>query len=306
MPRILVVGSINTDLVLEVDRLPNRGENLIGERHSYLSGGKGANQAIAAARLGAEVALVGRVGKDSQGDTLRAELEREGIDTRWVTSTTSAPTGLAVITVERHGENRIIVYPGANMTLDASCVLEALTETFDAVMLQLEVPDEVVVAVCSAAREKGIPVVLDAGPARSFDLSLVHGIAILTPNQTEALALTGLPCDSIERAEVAARALYASSGARFVVVKMGELGALVLAEGSATHVPAFAVEAVDPTAAGDAFTAALLVRWLATGNILDAARYGNAAGSLAASKLGAQQSLPHRAAVDLLGGRLDQ
>jgi ribokinase len=214
MPRILVVGSINTDLVLEVDRLPNPGENLIGERHSYLSGGKGANQAIAAARLGADVALAGRVGSDWQGERLTAELEREGVDTRWVTSTKSAPTGLAVITVERNGQNRIIVYPGANMTLDTSCALAALTETFDAVMLQLEVPDEVVVATCSAAREKGIPVVLDAGPARSFDLSLVHGLAILTPNQTEALALTGIPCDSVERAQDAARALSEMSGAR--------------------------------------------------------------------------------------------
>lgn len=298
VPRILVVGSINLDLVLEMDRVPGPGENLVGARYSYLPGGKGANQAVAAARLGAEVAFVGRLGSDPHGARLAAALESDGVDIRHLTVSKDEPTGLAVIAVERTGQNRIVVYPAANMTLEPSMVEAALQDPYDLVLLQLEMPDAVVAASYRAARARGIPVVLDAGPARAFDLSLVHGIDVLSPNQSEAAALSGRPCDSVEEARRAAPVLAERSGARFVVIKLGDKGTLLFANGDASWVPAFAVDAVDPTAAGDAFTAAWALRWLSTGDLHEAAHYANAAGALAASKLGAQASLPDRRAVE--------
>ncbi len=300
MPRILVVGSVNMDLVLELGRVPAPGENLIGTRYSYVPGGKGANQAVAAARIGAEVTFVARVGSDAHGERLRESLEREGIDTSQVGCAPGAPSGLAVIMVEKSGQNRIIVYPGANMTLDESCVVAAFGAEYDAVMLQLEVPDAVVAAAYRGARERRVPVVLDAGPARQFDLSLVRGIDILSPNQSETSVLTGMPCDTVEQARAAAVKLAELSGARHVVIKMGAQGALAHSGGAGVHVPPFAVDAVDPTAAGDAFTAATVVRWLETGVLVESVRFGNAAGALAASILGAQPSLPSRKAAEAL------
>jgi ribokinase len=300
MSRILVIGSVNMDLVLELERVPAPGENLIGTRYSYVPGGKGANQAVAAARLGADVSFVARVGGDEHGEKLREGLRGEGVDVSRVVMAGDAPSGLAVIAVEKSGQNRIMVYPGANMTLDEKCVVSAFETPYDAVMLQLEVPDAVVGAAFREAGKRGIAVVLDAGPARPFDLATVRGIDILSPNQSETTALSGLPCETITEAERAAAVLSERSEARAVVIKLGAQGALVVAGGAATHVPPFRVKAVDPTAAGDAFTAAMTVRWLETGDMRESVRFGCAAGGLAASVLGAQPSLPRRAAVERL------
>ena len=296
-PRILVVGSANMDLVLEVERVPSPGENLIGTHYSYIPGGKGANQAVAAARAGARVALAGRVGSDAHGGTLLDGLKREGIDTQFV-GRDEGPSGLAVILVDAAGQNRILVYPGANMTLRPEHLDRAFGEKWDAVMLQLEVPDDTVAGAVAKARARGIPVVLDAGPARAFDLGLVQGLDILSPNQSETTALTGLPCDTVAHAEAAARALADRSRARIVVIKMGALGAFAFTEGRGVHVPAFPIKAVDPTAAGDAFTAAMAVAWLKDRDVAAAVRVGNAAGALAASRLGAQPSLPSAGEIE--------
>ena len=302
MPRILVIGSVNMDLVLERARVPAPGENLLGTRYCYVPGGKGANQAVAAARAGAAVSFVARVGQDAHGSRLREALAAEGIHTGEVTTVPGLSSGLAVITVEEDGQNRIIVYPGANMGLDVSCVEAAFAAPCDALMLQLEISDAVVAAACAAAQKRGIAVILDAGPARPFDLGLVRGVDILSPNQSEAAALTGCACDSVEQARHSAAVLAQKSGARIVVLKLGALGALVHENGTATHVEAFRVSAVDPTAAGDAFTAAMTLRWLECGDILQAVRFGNAAGALAASVLGAQPSLPRREAIEAMLG----
>jgi ribokinase len=208
------------------------------------------------------------------------------------------PSGLAVITVEKTGQNRIIVYPGANMGLDKSCVDSAFGAPYDAVMLQLEVPDAVVTAACAAAKKRGVAAVLDAGPARPFALQAIKGIDILSPNQSEAAVLAGVPCDTAAQASRAAEILAERSGARFVIIKLGAQGATVYSGGKSTHVPPFTVNAVDPTAAGDAFTAAMTVRWIETGDMRESVRFGNAAGALTASKLGAQPSLPSRGAVE--------
>ncbi len=291
-PAILVVGSINMDLVLQTERAPLAGESFIGREYGYVPGGKGANQAVAAARLGADVTFVGKIGADAHGTKLKERLQEQGISTESLTVDQGSQTGLAVIMVEASGQNRIIVYPGANMAIGERDVERAFERPYDAVMTNLEIPQPIVVEVCRRAREKGIPVVLDAGPAQPFDLGQVPGLEILTPNETETLALVGRECGTAEEAEAAAQALAAASGARFVVIKMGRQGALLYDEGTARLLPAFDVEAVDTTAAGDAFTAAVTVHYLRHGDLARAVQYANAAGALAVTRLGAQPSLP--------------
>lgn len=297
-PRILVVGSINMDLVLQMDRAPAPGENVPGQSYSYVCGGKGANQAVAAARLGARVDLVARVGHDAEGEKLRRGLEDEGISTKFVTRDDRSPSGLAVICVEANGQNRIIVYSGANMTIAAEHAEKALQGEYDALMLQLEVPDAVVTASFAAARKKRIPVILDAGPARPFDLNRVQGIDILSPNQHEATALTGIPCENQTDARIAGKRLRELSEAKHIVIKMGEAGAFLMSGQICELVPAFPITPIDPTAAGDSFTTGMVIDWLRSGDIRQAVRYGNAAGALAATRLGAQTSLPRAEEVD--------
>ena len=301
-PSILVVGSMNMDLVMEAERIPAPGESYFGESYRYIPGGKGANQAAAAAKLGGRVTFVGRVGDDAHGSRLKANLQSQGISTDFVATDPNRPTGLAVIFVEPSGENRIMVYGGANMGMTAQDAEAALTTepgTYDAIMMNFEIPDPVIVSVCRRASTLGIPVIIDAGPARSFDLSSLGGPEILSPNETETRALTGVDCDSLAQAAIAAKILAAESGARYVIIKMGKQGALLhdpkAPPGEAdVHLDAFAVDPVDATAAGDAFTAALAIRYLMTGDLYEAVRYGNAAGALAVTRLGAQPSLPNR------------
>jgi ribokinase len=226
------------------------------------------------------------------------DLKAEGITTKFVSADPTSPTGLAVVLVEDSGQNRILVYAGANMKLTVEQVETALRDEYEAVLLQLEVPDAVVAASVRAAQRKRVPVVLDAGPARPFDLKLITGIDILSPNQSEAEALTGLPCKNAAEAGKAARRLRRLSAARHVVIKMGAAGAFLLTDAASEMVPAFQVKAVDPTAAGDSFTAGLALEWLRTGDLRRAVRYGNAAGALSAMTIGAQPSLPTAAEVD--------
>jgi len=291
-PKILVVGSVNMDLVLPLDRMPDAGETLFGETYSYVPGGKGANQAVAAARMGAEVTFCGRVGRDAFGKTLTDNLRREGIDTSFIVED-NAPTGLAVIPVEKSGQNRIIVISGANMKLTEADVKAAFTRDYNAVMMQLEAPLPVVYATYQMARDRGIPVILDAGPAMKIPLEPLYGIDILSPNETEIYAMTGLRADSPEGAAVAAKRLAALSGAKAVVVKMGKQGALLHQNGAPEFFPAFDnITVADTTAAGDTFTAALAVQWLLHGDLDAAVRYANAAGALCVSRKGAQPSIP--------------
>ena len=305
-PSILVVGSINMDLVIRVPRMPQPGESLMGETCHYISGGKGANQAVAAARLGATVTLAGKIGKDANGMKLREYLDAQGVSTRCVVSDVTSQTGLAVITLDAAGQNSIVVFPGANMDIQKAELEPAFAAArYDAVMLQLEVSPEIVIASCAMARAAGIPVVLDAGPAQAFPLKRVPGIAILSPNETETLALTGLEVRTLDDAARAASILLARSGARAVVLKLSEKGALLrTAAGVSEHFPAQRVEVVDTTAAGDAFTAAMTIRYLQTNDLREAIAYGNLAGALAVTRLGAQPSLPTTGEVDAFQSRV--
>ena len=295
-PRLLVIGSINMDLVLKAARVPQAGETLLGEGYAFIPGGKGANQAVAAARLGAQACLAGRIGADEHGARLKDQLRRQGVGLEFLAQEEGTGTGLAVVMVEAGGQNRILVYPGANMRLcedDATGALEAPPAGgWDALLIQLEIPTQTVIAACRRAKTLGIPVFLDAGPARDFPLEKVRGVAFLSPNEAETLALTGIEPRTTAHAAEAARALARKAGAETVIIKMGEQGAYLYHGGSGEQVPAIAVRAVDTTAAGDAFMAALALRWLETGDPLDSVRFANLAGALAVTTMGAQPSLP--------------
>lgn len=299
-PSVLVIGSINMDLILEASRQPHVGESLIGCCYSYAPGGKGANQAVALARLGASVTMVGCVGSDQNGRALAENLRREGIDTEFLREDCEIQTGLAVVLVAAEATNSILVFPGANMRLTFRDLEPAFqARKYDAILLQLEIPNQLVIEACRRAQEAGMPIILDAGPAQEFPLEQIRGIDILTPNETETLALTGIEVRSSADAERAAEKLLSRSDAKAVVIKLGEAGALLQRqEGKCIHFPAQRVAAIDPTAAGDAFTAAMTMCYLESGDIESAVAYGNFAGALATTKIGAQRALPTQAEID--------
>jgi ribokinase len=293
-PSILVVGSVNMDLVLQLPRMPLLGESMVGHQYSRIPGGKGANQAVGLARLGAKVTLAGKVGKDADGATLLGLLKQQGVATDYVIEAEGSSTGLAVIFLDATGQNSVAVFPGANYEITEDELRTVFAaDKFDAVMMQLEVPDQVVIATYRFAEKSAIPVFLDAGPARPFPLEQLWGIDLLSPNETEVTALTGIEVKSLADAERAAAKLMTRSGAKAVVIKLGSQGALLrTADGQVEQYRAPQVEAIDTTAAGDAFTAALLVRYLETGDFREAVPYANFAGALATTRLGAQPSLP--------------
>lgn len=297
MNRVLVVGSANADMIVQVDRLPRPGETILGGRFATAQGGKGANQAVAAARLGAQVTFVARLGQDALGDQARAAYQADGIDCTYLSRDPDQPTGVALILVDRQGENMIAVASGANAALSPAHVTEAaVSMAADVVLTQLESPLPTVAAVLDLARSTGVRAILNPAPAQPLPDTLLQGV-ILTPNETEAAQLTGLPVHTIEQAEAAARQLL-DRGAAAVVVTLGRQGALLVTPNEVQAVPAFAVQAVDTTAAGDAFNGGMAVA-LSRGLALpEAGRYGNAVAALSVTRLGAQPSLPSQRAVD--------
>lgn len=294
--KVLVVGSANVDLVAQVPRCPKDGESLIGRSFRTVCGGKGANQAVAAARLGATTWFAGAVGADSFGQMQRAALSGAGVDVTYLKTHPTEPTGTAMIFVAETGQNSIVVIPSANFALTPADV-EALAPVFnevDVVLLQLEIPMPVVDATLALARRRGVLSIVDAGPAQPVAEDILRKADVVSPNETEAEAITGVAVRSPDDARVAAHKLL-DAGAGEVVMKLGEHGALYLGK-ECFHEPAFAVEPVDTTAAGDAFTAALALHWRTLPR-RDVIRYANAAGALATTVAGAQPSMPTRAAV---------
>jgi ribokinase len=299
-PRILVVGSINMDLVLHAQVLPQSGESAIAETYHYSAGGKGANQAAAAALLGADSFFAGKVGEDDNGRRLREGLAKFGVHTQGLKCDGEAPTGLAAILVEEGGRNRILVYPSANMRLSPADVIPLMDEVHpDAMIIQFEIPVKTVIACCQAAKVRSIPVAVDAGPAQPFPIELLEMPLIFSPNETETLALCGILPDSEESALRAAQALMARTHALYVIIKRGEHGAYIYdGKGLALNVPAIPVTAVDSTAAGDAFMAAVTIRFLQSNDIVSAVKYANHVGALTVTRAGAQASLPSAEEVE--------
>jgi ribokinase len=297
--RVVVVGSSNFDVVVNADRPPREGENVLASNLKFFPGGKGANQAVAVKRLGAQVTFIGAVGKDIIGDYLVGHLEASGIDNHWVRREAERSSGCAFISIYPSGNNSIVVDPGANRTLkpeDIDRAQEAIAEA-DAVLTVLEIPMETVEAVLRAGRKAGKLTVLDAGPPRQCSTEILKLADIVSPNETELEALSKEAVSGRESVESAARKLL-EQGAETVVVKMGSDGSMLVTAEGATHFPASRIKAVDPTAAGDAFTAALTVRLAMGEKIEDAMRYANLAGALAVTKLGALPSLPTREEVE--------
>lgn len=303
-PHVLVVGSANFDMVAKVPRLPKEGESLLATGLRFFPGGKGANQAVAVRRLGAKSTFIGAVGRDLIGDFLIQGLEANGIDTTWVKHDTERTTGCAFIPLLPNGNNCIVVDPGANFSLTPAD-LERAKEVIagaDALISVLEVPLDVVEAAFRLARKAGKLTILDAGPPRPCPPELLKLADIVSPNETELEHLSGEKVRDRASARRAAEKLL-ELGARMLVLKLGSDGSMLVRAKGSQHFPACKVQAVDPTAAGDAFTAALAVRLAVGDSIEDAIRYANVAGALAATKLGAQPSMPTREEVEAFAAR---
>jgi len=291
---VVVFGSINMDLVVRTPRLPTPGETLTGHTFFTAPGGKGANQAVACARLGVPTRMVGRVGDDLFGEQLRASLRSFGVQDDGVL-TTPGPSGVALIAVDDTAENTIVIVPGANGAVSIADIprLERALDGARALLLQLEVPIETVVAAARAAHTRGVTVILDPAPALPLPDELYALADIITPNEHEAATLTGIAVRDDQGAIAAARALIAR-GARRVAIKLGARGALTAdAEGEQFWSP-FTVTPVDTVAAGDAFNGGLAVALSEGRSFNEAIRWGLAAGALSVTRHGAQPSMPER------------
>ncbi len=298
---IVVIGSSNTDMILQMQRIPRPGETILGGQFSMAAGGKGANQAVGAARAGGRVVFVARVGRDLFGEQAVKGFRQEGIDVQYVTQDDQAASGVALIFVAADGENSIGVASGANARLSPADLegSKAAIASADTVLMQLETPMETVQAAAAMAGAAGVRVVLNPAPAQPLADELLRHVSILTPNETEAELLTGIKVESEKGAAEAAAALRAR-GVTTVVVTLGARGAFVVSDEFTGLVPSFSVKAVDTTAAGDIFNGALTVG-LAEGRPLrEAVRWANAAAALSVTKLGAQPSAPARSEIEAL------
>jgi ribokinase len=295
---IVVVGSSNTDMIIRVPRIPRAGETLLGGEFLTAAGGKGANQAVGAARAGGTVTFVARVGRDAFGDQAIAGLRRDGIDVSCVFRDRLTASGVALIFVAKDGENSIAVAGGANAKLSPADVKKATRAIRSAALLvtQLETPLATVTAAAEVAAKAGVPVVLNPAPARPLANSLLKLISILTPNETEAELLTGIKVTDEAGAAMACAKLR-SRGVRTVILTLGERGAFLADVDGQRLVPGFKVKTVDSTAAGDIFNGALAVALAEGKTVLDAVRFANAAAALSVTRLGAQPSAPTRADI---------
>lgn len=302
MTHIAVVGSINMDLVVRAPHIPMPGETVLGSDFDTFSGGKGANQAIAAARQGSKVSMIGRVGQDAFGQQLLNGLQTEGVDTKHIGLDESTASGVALITLDTAGQNSIVVAPGANHRLTPEMVTQAWKQIppVDVLLLQFETPINTVFTGAQLAYQSGAKVVLNPAPAQALAPKLLALVDVLIPNESEIALLTGRPVESLEQIELAARGLL-DLGVGIVVVTLGERGALIV-DGSRTgvHVPGFSVEVVDTTAAGDSFVGVLAAALAEELPLQTAVTRGCAAGALAATHLGAQPSIPTKATIDQL------
>jgi len=289
-PKIVIVGSSNTDMVVRTEQLPLRGETVLGEKFIMTAGGKGANQAVAAARLGAEVTFVARLGRDMFGEQALAGYQAEGINVDYIARDDTEVSGVALIVVDKSAENIIAVAPGANGRLSPADVAlaEPAIKAADCVLLQLEIPLETVRAAIELAQRHKVRVILNPAPAQKLPDQLLRLVDVLTPNQSEAANLAGF---SHYKAEDVLTLLY-SRGPRSVIITLGSRGCDVLAGVKRQHVPAFPVEALDTTGAGDCFNGALAVALARGLKMVEAVQYANAAAALAVTRFGAQASLP--------------
>ena len=297
---IIVFGSINIDLAAKTPRLPLPGETIIGSNFFTAGGGKGANQAVAAARLGTSTHIIGRVGNDKFAEELLTNLQSYGLDIDNILIDKNTHSGVAIIAVDDSGQNNIIVIPGANNNVGEADIerLKKLLPGSTALLLQLEIRLEFVLKAAKAARETGGRVILDPAPACSdLPLEIYRLIDIITPNEVEASQLVGFPVNNPETAILAAKHLQ-ERGVKNVIVKLGDRGAVAVTADETFFAPAFAVDAIDTVAAGDAFNGGLAAALDAGLSLSEAVVWGSAAGALCTTKVGAQVAMCDRATFD--------
>jgi ribokinase len=295
MKRILVIGSSNTDMVIKTEKLPAPGETILGGTFLINPGGKGANQAVAAARLGGKVTFVAKRGNDLFGNQAVGLIMREGIHAQYIIKDNEHPSGVALITVDATGENSIVVAPGSNGYLSQDDLPTKIFEPgkYEILLLQLEIPIKTVEFAATEASENGIKVILNPAPAQKLSDNLLLHTWLITPNETEAEILTGIKVHEISTAENAALFLQ-KKGVKNVIITMGASGAYVKSESFTGMVPGVKVKAVDTTAAGDVFNGALAVSLAEGKDIRESVAFANKAASISVTRLGAQASAPYR------------
>ena len=289
--RAAVVGSINMDIILNMQKVPEIGENVLGTSYGYACGGKGANQATGLARLGAQTKMIGKVADDANGRKLIENLRNNNIDSSFV-STDGTQTGMAAIIIDGEGRNRIIVYEGSNAEMDPQKSADAIDDETDILLVQFETSEDVVVKCVNKAVSKGILTVIDCGPAKNFNLERMPGATIISPNENETEALSGIfPSDEDTILE-ASKIIMKRSKAQYVVLKLGSRGCSIWDGKNLNIIPAYKSNVVDTTAAGDCFTAALALEYKKSGDSFAACDMANKAGAIAVSRMGAESSMP--------------
>lgn len=296
MNKVCVLGSINMDLVIKVKDMPQEGETILSKGFEKIPGGKGANQAVAAARCGNNVSMIGRIGSDSDGRYLKGLLEREGIDTTHILEDKENSTGMAMITVNDKGNNSIVVIAGANMQISQMNIEDAKNVIADSDILisQFETPISLTLESFKIAKENGKITILNPAPATKIDDELLKYVDIIIPNETEAELLTGVKVETLEDAKEAGK-VFLNKGVKYAVITLGSNGAAVIENENACIVPAFKVEAVDTTAAGDSFIGGLSAKLdtsnMTFENLLKAVKFGNKVSSITVQRKGAQPSI---------------
>ena len=298
IPKIVVVGSANTDFVLQVSELPSKGQTVLGDQFTIVRGGKGANQAVAAARLGAEVTFVARLGADSFGNEAIHAYQEHGIRTDFILQDPDMHSGVALILVNPKGENTVSVGPGANSRLSAEDVFaaEAAIREADRLLVQLEIPLETVQAALELAHHHHVRTILNPAPARKIPAEILKLVDTLTPNETEAAILAGRDASAAQTDSLSQ--LASILGVPNLIVTLGSKGACILQDGQVNMISPFSITPVDTTASGDAFNGALAVALARGESFPQAVRFANAAGAITATRLGAQPSLPTREELD--------
>ena len=291
--KIFVVGSSNTDMVVRTSRIPRPGETIIGGTFMMIPGGKGANQAVAAARLGGNVTFVARTGNDMFGERSMVNYREAGIDTNYIFKDEEHPSGVALICVDDHAENSIVVSPGANAALSVQDI-ESVKKELDSaayLLMQLEIPMETVEHAARLASAAGVKVILNPAPATQLSEALLKNVYLITPNRTEAELLTGITVNDLDDAKLAANKLF-DMGVANVIITLGSSGSLIRDAGGFAFQEARKVDAIDTTAAGDVFNGALCVALHEGKEIREAVRFASVAASISVTRMGAQSSIP--------------
>lgn len=307
MNRVCILGSINMDMVIEVDKMPQVGETILSKSIRKIPGGKGANQAVAASRSGAIVYMIGKVGQDDNGKILVDELIKDNINIDHIYKDEKEPTGIAIITVDSRGDNSIIVVSGANMNIDKNDVdkSEELIRNSDIIISQLETPEDMAIITFKKAKELEKLTILNPAPAKTIKDELLKYTDIIVPNETEAKMLTGIDINDLEDAKKAAK-IFFTKGVKWVIVTLGSKGAAVISEEQGEIVPAYKVNAIDTTAAGDSFIGALSSKLdgknLEFKSLVEAVEFGNKVSSIAVQRKGAQPSIPYLKEINEIYG----